>query len=365
MPSDSEKRDALSSSTSAGRVSNLNPNLTNRSTSPSLHPSSATKYVEGIKNQDVGVLSRAITLLESTRPDHRDTARTIVDECLPASGDSIRVAVTGVPGVGKSTFIEALGTRLVEQGRRLAVLTVDPTSERSGGSILGDKTRMGDLSSNENAYVRPSPTAGTLGGVARKTRESIVLCEAAGYDTILVETVGVGQSEVKVHSMVDFFLLLALAGAGDELQGIKRGIVEMADAIAINKADGDNVAAAENARAEYERALRLLSEPESGWDPPVRTCSALTGDGIQEVWNAVEDYRQHTQENGFFDNQRRRQARHWLYQTIEQRLQEDFFSNPEVDAARSDMEAAVESGRLSSFAAAERLLEIYRSSRSD
>jgi LAO/AO transport system kinase len=362
MSSDSDDRGALSSSTSSGRVSNLNPNLSNRSTAPSSDPLSAAEYVEGIREQDVGVLSRAITLLESTRPDHRDTARTIVDECLPASGDSIRVAITGVPGVGKSTFIESLGTRLVDQGHRLAVLTVDPTSERSRGSILGDKTRMGDLSSHENAYIRPSPTAGTLGGVARKTRETIVLCEAAGYDTILVETVGVGQSEVKVHSMVDFFLLLALAGAGDELQGIKRGIVEMADAIAINKADGNNVAAAKDARAEYERALRLLSEPESGWDPPVLTCSALTGDGIQEVWTAVADYRQHTEQNGFFDAQRRQQARHWLYQTIEQRLQEDFFSDPDVDAARNDMEAAVESGRLSSFAAAERLLQIYRSS---
>lgn len=362
MSSDSDERGALSSSTSSGRVSNLNPNLSNRSTAPSSDPLSAAEYVEGIREQDVGVLSRAITLLESTRPDHRDIARTIVDECLPASGDSIRVAITGVPGVGKSTFIESLGTRLVDQGHRLAVLTVDPTSERSRGSILGDKTRMGDLSSHENAYIRPSPTAGTLGGVARKTRETIVLCEAAGYDTILVETVGVGQSEVKVHSMVDFFLLLALAGAGDELQGIKRGIVEMADAIAINKADGNNIAAAKDARAEYERALRLLSEPESGWDPPVLTCSALTGDGIQEVWTAVADYRQHTKQNGFFDAQRRQQARHWLYQTIEQRLQEDFFSDPDVDAARSDMETAVESGRLSSFAAAERLLQIYRSS---
>lgn len=362
MASDPDDHGALSSSTSSGSVSNLNPNLSTRSSSPSVHLSSATEYVDGIKNQDVGVLSRAITLLESTRSDHRETARTIVDECLPASGDSIRVAVTGVPGVGKSTFIETLGLRLVEQGHRLAVLTVDPTSERSRGSILGDKTRMGDLSSHDNAYIRPSPTAGTLGGVARKTRETIVLCEAAGYDTIFVETVGVGQSEVKVHSMVDFFLLLALAGAGDELQGIKRGIVEMADAIAINKADGDNVAAAKDAQAEYERALRLLADPESGWDPPVLTCSALTGDGIPAVWKAVEDFRQHTHDNGFFDAQRRRQARHWLYQTIEQRLQDDFFSDPEVEAARADMEAAVESGTLSSFAAAERLLEVYRSS---
>ena len=308
------------------------------------------------------MLSRAITLIESTRPEHQQTAREIVDRCLPASGDSIRIAITGVPGVGKSSFIETLGMRLVETDHRLAVLTVDPTSERSRGSILGDKTRMGELSARDEAYIRPSPTAGTLGGVARKTRETIVLCEAAGFNTIFVETVGVGQSEVKVHSMVDFFLLLVLAGAGDELQGIKRGIVEMADAIAVNKADGDNVAAAKDARAEYERALRLLAEPESGWEPPVLTCSALTGDGIDEVWSAVESYRQHTHENGFFETQRRRQARHWLYQTIEQRLQEDFFADPDVDDARKEMESAVESGKLSSFAAADRLLEIYRAS---
>lgn len=305
------------------------------------------------------MLSRAITLLESTRTDHQEIARSIVDQCLPAPNDSIRVGITGVPGVGKSTFIEALGTRLVEEGHRLAVLTVDPTSERSRGSILGDKTRMGALASHENAYIRPSPTAGTLGGVARKTRETILLCEAAGYKIIFVETVGVGQSEVKVHSMVDFFLLLALAGAGDELQGIKRGIVEMADAIAVNKADGENVAAAKKARAEFERALQLLAPPESGWEPPVLTCSARTGNGIPDVWDAVEDYWTHTRDTGFFETQRRRQAQHWLHQTIEQRLQEDFFSDPNVEAARSEMEAAVASGQLSSFAAAEHLLSLY------
>lgn len=359
MSRDPENNSALSSSTASEQVSPLNPNLTQHSTSSPQSPSTAQEYVEGIKNQDRVMLSRAITLLESTRSDHQDIARTIVDQCLPATENSIRVGITGVPGVGKSTFIEALGTRLAEADHRLAVLTVDPTSERSRGSILGDKTRMGALSSHENAYIRPSPTAGTLGGVARKTRETILLCEAAGYEIIFVETVGVGQSEVKVHSMVDFFLLLALAGAGDELQGIKRGIVEMADAIAINKADGENVAAAENARAEYERALQLLAPPESGWDPPVLTCSARTGDGIKEVWDAVEDYQTHTRDTGYFETQRRRQAQHWLYQTIEQRLQEDFFSDPSVEAARSEMEDAVASGRLSSFAAAERLLRMY------
>jgi LAO/AO transport system kinase len=305
------------------------------------------------------MLSQAITLLESTREDHRETAREVVERCLPHAGNSIRVAVTGVPGVGKSTFIEALGPHLLDKGHRLAVLAVDPTSERSKGSILGDKTRMGALASSDDVYIRPSPTAGTLGGVARTTRESIFLCEAAGFDTILVETVGVGQSEVTVQSMVDFFLLLGLAGAGDELQGIKRGIVEMADAIAINKADGENRRAAEEARAEYERALHLLGETDSGWDPPVLTCSGQTGDGIQEVWTAVEKYQSEMQTSGYFDTQRRRQARHWMYQTIEQRLRDDFFSNREVQAARDEIEHAVLQGQLSSFAAADKLLSIY------
>ncbi|MEF8864849.1 MAG: methylmalonyl Co-A mutase-associated GTPase MeaB [Salinibacter sp.] len=319
-------------------------------------------YVTGVLNGDRVTLSQAITLLESTRPDHRDTARAVVEECLPHSGDSIRVAVTGVPGVGKSTFIETLGQRLVAKGRRLAVLTIDPSSERSRGSILGDKTRMGTLASEEGAFIRPSPTAGTLGGVAPRTREAILLCEAAGYDTVFVETVGVGQSEISVRSMVDFFLLLALAGAGDELQGIKRGIVEVADAIAITKADGDNRDPAEAARAEYEKALRLLSDPDSGWEPPVRTCSAQTGAGIDDVWSTVERYRAYTQETGFFEKQRRRQAQHWMERAIEQRLREEFFSNPEVQAAQEDVEAAVRDGRLSSLAAAEQLLSIHRDS---
>jgi LAO/AO transport system kinase len=221
---------------------------------------------------------------------------------------------------------------------------------------------MGSLASHDDVYIRPSPTAGTLGGVARKTRESIFLCEAAGFDVVLVETVGVGQSEVTVRSMVDFFLLLALAGAGDELQGIKRGIVEMADAIAITKADGGNRAAAKDARAEYERALRLLGDPESGWDPPVLTCSGETGEGIDEVWAAVEDFRAQMQDTGFFDEQRRQQARHWMYQTIERRLRDDFFSAPAVQEERGDVEEAVLDGRLSSFAAAKKLLSVYRNS---
>jgi LAO/AO transport system kinase len=341
-------------------VAPLNPDLNHQSTSTRQQTRSAEEYVSGILDGDRVTLSQAITLLESTRPDHRETARTVVEECLPHSGDSIRVAVTGVPGVGKSTFIETLGQRLVAEGHRLAVLTVDPSSERSKGSILGDKTRMGTLAADENAFIRPSPTAGTLGGVAPKTREAILLCEAAGYDTVFVETVGVGQSEITVRSMVDFFLLLALAGAGDELQGIKRGIIEVADAIAITKADGENREPAETARAEYEKALQLLSDTESGWTPPVLTCSAQTGMGIVEVWDAVERYRAYTKETGFFEEQRRKQARHWMYQTIEQRLQDAFFSDPDVEAAQENVEEAVLEGRLSSLAAAERLLNIYR-----
>lgn len=341
-------------------MSPLNPDLHEQSPLSSDPPSSVETYVEGIRAGNRGTLSRAITLLESTRSDHQETARSIIERCLPHSGDSIRVAVTGVPGVGKSTLIETLGQRLIDDGHQLAVLTVDPTSERSKGSILGDKTRMRQLASEEEAFIRPSPTSGTLGGVAPKTREALLLCEAAGYEIVFVETVGVGQSEIGVHSMVDFFLLLALAGAGDELQGIKRGIIEVADAIAITKADGANREAAEAARAEYENALRLLGESESGWEPPVLTCSAQTGAGIDAVWEVVERYRTYTQDTGFFEEQRRRQARHWMYQTIEQRLSEDFFKDPNVESARPEMEAAVLEGTLSSVAAAERLLEIYR-----
>jgi LAO/AO transport system kinase len=362
MSNHSEQKSALSSSTAPGEVSSLNPNLNARSKSETRTSKTIDEYVEGIRTRDRVVLSQAITLLESTRPEHQEKARAILDRVLPDTGDAIRVAVTGVPGVGKSTFIESLGTRLVEDGHHLAVLTIDPSSERSKGSILGDKTRMGALAARDDVYVRPSPTAGTLGGVARKTRETIFLCEAAGFDVVLVETVGVGQSEVKVRSMVDFFLLLALAGAGDELQGIKRGIVEMADAIAINKADGENRAAAENARAEYEKALHLLGETDSGWDPPVLTCSGQTGEGIDAVWDAVKEFQTQMQDSGYFRTQRRRQARHWMYQTIEQRLRDDFFSHPDVEAKRDEMETAVLDGTLSSFAAAEALLDTYRQS---
>lgn len=365
MSEHSEDQSTLSSSSSSGPVSNFNPNLNATKQSGPNRSRTVDDYVAGIRRGDRVILSQAITLLESTRPDHQEKARTVVERCLPESGNSVRVAVTGVPGVGKSTFIEALGPHLLDRGRRLAVLTVDPTSERSKGSILGDKTRMGDLASHDEVYIRPSPTAGSLGGVARKTREAIFLCEAAGFDTILIETVGVGQSEVKVHSMVDVFLLLTLAGAGDELQGIKRGIVEMADVIAINKADGKNRAAAEEARSEYESALRMLRTPESGWDPPVLTCSAETREGIENVWETIEKYTDYIQEQGHFDHQRRRQARHWMYQTIEDALHSDFFGTPAVESARRELEEQVSNGELSSVAAAQKLLALYHRSISD
>jgi len=321
---------------------------------------SVEAYVEGVRAGNRVVLSQAITLLESTRPDHQTIAQQILDRCLPHTGPSIRVGITGVPGVGKSTFIEALGIFLTTRGRRLAVLTIDPSSARTRGSILGDKTRMPLLAADPNAFIRPSPTAGSLGGVARTTRETIILCEAAGYDTVFVETVGVGQSEVAVHAMVDFFLLLVLAGAGDELQGIKRGIVEMADALVVTKADGANVERAHEARRDYRNALTLFPPKESQWWPKVLTCSAFTGEGIDEIWKMIEAHHVHMQENGFFEEQRRQQARHWMLHTVEHHLRAHFFAHPGVKKAMARIEKQVMAGTMSSFTAAQKLLEIYQ-----
>lgn len=320
---------------------------------------SAEEYADGILSQSIPLLSQAITLIESSLPEHHAIAQQVIEKCLPYSGNSIRIGITGVPGVGKSSFIEELGTEITSSGNKLAVLAIDPSSERSKGSILGDKTRMETLSSNANAFIRPSPSAGSLGGVARKTRESIVLCEAAGFNTIFIETVGVGQSETAVHSMVDFFLLLMLAGAGDELQGIKRGIMEMADMIAITKSDGDNVRKAQVAKVEYESALHLFPPCESGWNPRVLTCSSREKIGINELWNEIRDYVNFTASSGYFTSRRRNQAKYWMYETINETLRGDFYNSKSIQEILKDVEEKVLSDKLSSFAAAKVLLDSY------
>ena len=319
---------------------------------------SAEDLIAQILKGDITALSRAITLVESKNITHLEKANTITKGCLPYANNSIRIGITGVPGVGKSTFIETFGTHLTSLGKKVAVLAVDPSSSITKGSILGDKTRMEDLVKNEHAYIRPSASGDSLGGVARKTRESIILCEAAGFDTIIIETVGVGQSETAVHSMVDFFLLLKLAGAGDELQGIKRGIMEMADAIVINKADGDNVKKAKLAKVEFNRALHLYPEKESGWQPKVSLCSALNNEGITDIWNLIEQYQKLTKDNLFFDHKRNEQNKFWLMQTIEDRLKSDFFTNKKIKEALQQQLQLIEQHKTTPFAAAEYLLSL-------
>lgn len=316
----------------------------------------AEDLISKILKGDITALSRSITLVESKNTTHLEKANTIIKGCLPHANKSIRIGITGVPGVGKSTFIETFGTYLTALGKKVAVLAVDPSSSITKGSILGDKTRMEDLVKNERAYIRPSASGDSLGGVARKTRESIILCEAAGFDTIIIETVGVGQSETAVHSMVDFFLLLKLAGAGDELQGIKRGIMEMADAIVINKADGDNVKRAKLAKVEFNRALHLYPEKESGWQPKVSMCSALHDEGIAEIWDLIEQYQKLTKENLFFEHKRKEQNKFWLMQTIEDRLKSDFFTNKKIKEALQQQLQLIEAHQTTPFAAAEYLL---------
>jgi LAO/AO transport system kinase len=320
---------------------------------------SLEQFVEGILSGNRSVLARAITIIESSLPKHEELAQQIIERCISYSGSSIRVGITGVPGVGKSSFIETLGKHIIESGSRLAVLAVDPTSQRSKGSILGDKTRMEDLSKDERVFIRPSPAGASLGGVAKKTRETILLCEAAGYDIVFIETVGVGQSETVVHSMVDFFLLLMLAGAGDELQGIKRGIMEMADLIAITKADGNNIDKANVAMAEYRAALHLFPATESGWIPKVLTCSALENTNISSVWNVISEYIQHTKQNQFYSKKRREQAIYWMHQFITDTLTENFYNQKNVKQRLSSIEQSVLSGRATSYQAAKELLNMY------
>ncbi|TDO05063.1 methylmalonyl Co-A mutase-associated GTPase MeaB [Sunxiuqinia elliptica] len=316
-------------------------------------------YVEGILNGNITTLSQAVTLVESAKKEHQEIAQEIITKCLPYSGKSLRIGITGVPGVGKSTFIESMGKYITKRGGKLAVLAIDPSSERSKGSILGDKTRMEELSSDPNAYIRPSPSAGSLGGVARKTRETIVLCEAAGFDTIFIETVGVGQSETMVHSMVDFFLLLMLAGAGDELQGIKRGIMEMADAITINKADGNNIEKAEMARVQYKNALHLFPPTDSGWTPKVLTCSAFHHIGIDKIWDTIQGYVDLVKKNGYFQHKRNEQSKFWMYETINDRLKSDFYQNDTLKTMTKGFEQKVLGEEMSSFVAARELLDFY------
>ena len=279
-----------------------------------------TDYVEGVIGQDRSILARAITLVESIHVDHRVLADSVLTRLLPHAGRARRVGVTGVPGVGKSTFIETFGKQLTSTGSRVAVLAVDPTSSRTGGSILGDKTRMQELARDPSAFIRPSPTSGTLGGVARATRESMILCEAAGYDIVLVETVGVGQSEISVAEMVDFFLALMLPGAGDELQGIKKGLLEIADMIVVNKADGNTKNAAESAASEYRRALHILKPVSPNWVPPSHTCSAITGDGLADIWSDIESHRELLITSGEFEEKRKRQRVRWMWSMIQDRL---------------------------------------------
>lgn len=320
---------------------------------------SVSQYVEGILKGDITILSQAVTLVESSKPEHQELAQEIIVKCLPFSGNSIRIGITGVPGVGKSTFIEAMGKHITSKGHKLAVLAIDPSSERTKGSILGDKTRMEDLSIDPLAYIRPSPSAGSLGGVARKTRETIVLCEAAGFNHIFIETVGVGQSETAVHSMVDFFLLLMLAGAGDELQGIKRGIMEMADAITINKADGNNVEKAGLARIQYMNALHLFPPSDSGWKPKVLTCSAFMKTGIAEIWQTIDEYLSLVKGNGYFQHKRNEQAKFWMYETINEQLRKNFYQNEKIIALMEESEQKVLKEEMSSFVAAKKLLDTY------
>ncbi len=317
------------------------------------------EYVEGILAGNITILSQAITLIESSNPQHYAQAQEIIERCLPHAGRSVRIGITGVPGAGKSTFIEAIGSMVASLHHKLAVLAIDPSSERSGGSILGDKTRMESICHNPDIFIRPSPSAGSLGGVARKTRETIVLCEAAGFDVIFIETVGVGQSETAVHSMVDLFMLLQIAGAGDELQGIKRGIMEMADLMVITKAEGENTHRAELARTQFQGALRLFPIPESGWKPQVYTCSSVAKTGLEEVWKGVEEYLDHIQANGYFRHNRNRQNKYWMYESINEALRNSFYHDPDIESRIADVEQRVLDDKLSSFIAAKELLDLY------
>ncbi len=319
----------------------------------------AAEYVEGILKGDMSILSQAVTLVESNLYEHQALAQEVIEKCLPHACDSVRVGITGVPGAGKSTSIDVFGLHVLKEGGKLAVLAIDPSSERSKGSILGDKTRMEKLSLHPNAFIRPSPSAGSLGGVARKTRETIVLCEAAGFNNIFVETVGVGQSETAVHSMVDFFLLIQLAGTGDELQGIKRGIMEMADGIVINKADGNNIEKAKLAQAQFRNALHLFPPTPSGWMPQVLTYSGYYELSIPEVWKMIDEYIAFVKKNGYFDYKRQEQAKYWMFETINEQLRDHFYRNEFIEKMLEQKQLKVLNNEQSSFMAAKDVLDYY------
>lgn len=320
---------------------------------------SLDELAEGVRSGDRAVLGRAITLVESSVPRHQELAERLITRLMPFTGSAFRIGITGVPGAGKSTFIEALGKKLTAEEHRVAVLAVDPSSSVSGGSILGDKTRMARLGVDRNAFIRPSPSAGTLGGVAGKTRESMLLCEAAGFDVVLVETIGVGQSETVVAEMTDFFLVLMIAGAGDELQGMKRGILEIADMIVVNKADGENIERAEQAARGYESALGLMRSPESGWHAPVLTCSAREGRGLEEIWKAIEAHRRQMVASGYFDENRREQRLHWMWAMVDDRLRTMVQDHPGVKRLWTEVVEEVRSGKVPPAVGASRILQAF------
>jgi len=316
-------------------------------------------FIDGVLAKNRRIVAKTITLIESSLASHQKKAKVIIDALLPYAGKAVRIGITGVPGVGKSTYIESFGMQLVNQGHRVAVLAVDPSSSKSGGSIMGDKTRMERLSLESEAFIRPSPSGGTLGGVARRTRETIIICEASGFDVLIVETVGVGQSETTVASMVDFFLVLMLAGAGDELQGIKKGVLELADAIAINKADGNNVENAKKAKSEYEKALSLLTPSSKSWSPPVLTCSAVTMDGIDEIWQTILDHRKKMEASGELAERHSKQALDWMWALVEEGLIVRFYKNSKVKRSLPKIVKSVKNGKTGPTVAAHKLLYLH------
>jgi GTPase len=358
MASKSKEDSALSTKKGVVKPNSIHKSLIKKIKQNKTAQPSVKSFVNNIVKGDISYLSRAITLVESQNNTHHKKAMQLLEACLPFTNKSVRIGITGVPGVGKSTFIEAFGKHLTALGKKVAVLAIDPSSSVNKGSILGDKTRMASLVKDKQAFIRPSPSGNTLGGVARTTREAILLCEAAGFDIIIIETVGVGQSETSVHNMVDFFLLLKLAGAGDELQGIKRGIIEMADAIVINKADGDNIKIAQLAKADFNRALHLYPAKENDWQPKVMTCSATENKGISDIWELIKSYIKLTKSNGFFERNRRVQNKFWLENTIKQRLISNFKKHPKIKDAFYKQLEAINKLETTPFMAAQKLLNL-------